>query len=192
MRPKKTCITRSELQQGDELVNDALQVGTLSPDRCYRAEAERAALTATASTAAPQALNRASARAEQAADFTQGGASVVSASVAGTAAETVAQQPDEDSQAAAMAAAGTDTQPEQPQEQVLTDPVPVETVAASQQQQPDPTAGEPVPEAEPVVDSNEGAWDSAAAAEAAAQPGAVQSGSTTLMLGAREAQAQPE
>ena len=101
------------------------QMGTLSADRCSKAEADRAALTATASSAATSALNRDAARIQ---------AVPKSASSTGGAAVTAAQQSD-GSQAEAMAAAGDEMQvvhPEQPQEPKAEPQLPEQTAAESQ------------------------------------------------------------
>ena len=76
------------------------QMGTLSSDKCSKPEAERAALTATASSAAPFALNRDSVRKQAVAQ---------AASSAGGGVAAAAQQSD-GSQADAMAAAGDEMQ----------------------------------------------------------------------------------
>ena len=92
-----------------ELCTDgAAQMGTLSSDRCSNAEAERAALTATVSTAAPFALNRDAARRQ---------AVTQAASSAGGIAAAAAQQSD-GSQVEAMAAAGDEMQPVLPDQPV--------------------------------------------------------------------------
>ena len=80
-----------------------------------------------------------------------------------------------------MATAGAETQPEVP-EQAGDEP---QAVQAAEQQP--ASAVEPEP-----LDTNEGKWDSAAAAEAEAQPGAIQPGVTSLVQDARPEQTQPE
>ena len=76
-------------------------MGTLSSDRCSKTEAERAALTATASSAAPFALNRDAARRQ---------AISQAASTAGGGTAAAAAQQSDGSQAEAMAAAGDEMQ----------------------------------------------------------------------------------